>query len=248
MSYIEFNRGAVKPVECIKQGWALIKDNYWLFLGITFVGGLIGGLAPLGILLGPMLCGIYLSILKKMRGEEVKFETLFKGFDYFGQSIIPAIIQTVPVMILWLVLYMPLIVMELMQILNPNDIVANGPRPAFSASMLGYRFAVIGFITLISTAIHVIFMFSYPLIAERNLKGTEAIKLSINAALGNITGLIGLMLLQVLLTFAGLLACYVGMIFIIPIYYAADVIAYRQVFPSKETYTDEPPMPPKEWE
>lgn len=247
MNHVEFNRGAVKPVECVKQGWGLIKDNYWLFLGITFVGGLIGGLAPFGILLGPMLCGIYLSLLSKLRGEEVKFEMLFKGFDYFGQSIIPAIVQTIPVMILWLALYMPLIVMELMPLLNPNDIL-NSPRPIVSSSMFGYKFAVIGFITLISTAVHVIFMFSYPLIAERNMKGTEAIKLSINAALGNITGLIGLMLLQVFLTFAGLLACYVGMFFVIPIYYAADVIAYRQVFPSKETISEEPPMPPKEWE
>lgn len=247
MSYVEFNRSAVKPVECVKQGWALIRDKYWLFLGITFVGGLIGGLAPFGILLGPMLCGIYLCLLHKMRGEEVKFETLFKGFDYFGQSIIPAIVQTVPVILLWLILYVPLIVMEMMPLLYPDEIV-RGQRPAFSPSMFGYKFAVIGFITLISTAIHVVFIFCYPLIAERNMKGTEAIKTSISATLGNIGGLIGLMLLQVLLSLGGLLACYFGLFFVIPIYYAADVIAYRQVFPSKETFSEEPPMPPKEWE
>jgi hypothetical protein len=34
----EFRRGAIAPMECIKEGWALIKDQYWLFLGIRFAG------------------------------------------------------------------------------------------------------------------------------------------------------------------------------------------------------------------
>ncbi len=34
----EFNTGVIRPVECMKEGWELIKDEYWLFLGITFVG------------------------------------------------------------------------------------------------------------------------------------------------------------------------------------------------------------------
>ena len=38
---IEFKRNAVEPIECIKAGM-LIKSQYWLFVGMTVVGVLIG--------------------------------------------------------------------------------------------------------------------------------------------------------------------------------------------------------------
>ncbi|HUS09425.1 MAG TPA: hypothetical protein VMZ30_03080, partial [Pyrinomonadaceae bacterium] len=57
---IGFNRNAVQPIECIKSGWDLIKSQYWLFVGMTVVGVIIGSVVPLGILMGPMMCGIYL--------------------------------------------------------------------------------------------------------------------------------------------------------------------------------------------
>ena len=64
---IEFQRGVVKPIECIKEGYNLIKDQYWLFVGIAAIGMLIGSAVPLGILMGPMMVGIYMAIFK--RGE-----------------------------------------------------------------------------------------------------------------------------------------------------------------------------------
>ena len=39
----EFNRRALQPITCFREGWQLIKDDFWLFLGITVVGMLIGG-------------------------------------------------------------------------------------------------------------------------------------------------------------------------------------------------------------
>ncbi len=39
----DFRVGVIKPVECIKEGWALIKDQYWLFFGLTIVTMLLGG-------------------------------------------------------------------------------------------------------------------------------------------------------------------------------------------------------------
>src|SRR6185295_8613446 len=85
---ISFKRKAVEPVQCIKNGWELVKDQYWLFVGMTFIAVLIGGAVPLGILLGPMMCGLYLTFFKKRRGEPIEFGTLFKGFDFFGPSLI----------------------------------------------------------------------------------------------------------------------------------------------------------------
>ena len=39
----DFNSGVVAPFECLKEGWAAIKDRYWLFLGLALVAMLIGG-------------------------------------------------------------------------------------------------------------------------------------------------------------------------------------------------------------
>src|SRR3979409_2258121 len=97
---IEFKRNAVEPVECIKAGWELIKSQYWLFVGMTVVGVIIGAVVPLGILLGPMMCGIYLALFKTRRGEPIEFGTLFKGFDYFGDAVIATLIHLVPMIVI----------------------------------------------------------------------------------------------------------------------------------------------------
>ena len=46
-------------------------------------------------------------------------------------------------------------------------------------------------------------------------------------------GLIGLVVLNFLMTLVGLLACYVGAFFVLPIHFAAVAVAYRQVFPDE---------------
>src|SRR5437763_16109576 len=95
----EFRRGVVAPVECIKEGWALIKDQYWLFLGISLVGILIGGAVPI-VLLGSMMIGIFLCLLQRQRGEQVEFGTLFKVFEQFVQVLVVAALKTIAIIII----------------------------------------------------------------------------------------------------------------------------------------------------
>ena len=52
-SQIPYQANAVRPVECIKGGWNLIKDRYWLIFAMVLVGLLIASAIPFGILLGP---------------------------------------------------------------------------------------------------------------------------------------------------------------------------------------------------
>src|ERR1700686_3169618 len=95
---LDFERGVIRPVECLKGGWELIKDQYWLFLGIVFVGIFIGSAVPI-VLIGPMMVGIYLCFFRRMRGEQVEFGDLFKGFEFFVQGLIAAVIQMIPMLI-----------------------------------------------------------------------------------------------------------------------------------------------------
>src|ERR1700693_3336995 len=100
----EFRTGVIKPVECVKEAWALIKDQYWLFLGIILVGVFIGGAVPI-VLMGPMMVGIYICLFRRMRGEPVEFGTLFKGFDHFAQGLIAALLQMIPMVIVMVPAY-----------------------------------------------------------------------------------------------------------------------------------------------
>src|SRR5215470_8647646 len=94
---IHFNRKAIEPVECIKAGWELVKPQYWLFVGMSLIGYFIGTAVPLGILMGPMMVGLYLTFFALRRREPIEFSTLFKGFEFFGPSLVATLLHAIPV-------------------------------------------------------------------------------------------------------------------------------------------------------
>ena len=58
----------IDPVGCYKQAFELVEGKYWLLLGVSAVGMFIGGAVPV-VLIGPMMCGVYMCFLEKYRGE-----------------------------------------------------------------------------------------------------------------------------------------------------------------------------------
>lgn len=229
-----FNRGAVRPVECLQTGWNMIKGQYWLFLGITAVGLLIGSMGPMAILLGPMMCGIYLCLLARYRGETVSFELLFKGFDYFMQSLIAALIQVVPVMLLMVPLYIVYFVMFMSKMEKMRGYPrSRPPDPSEFYSIFILMGVMMLLVILVATLIGAFFIFTYPLIVDRRLTAIDALRTSARAVIGNLGGVMGLMGLSVLLGIAGMLLCYVGALLVMPVSFAAWAVAYRQVFPAQ---------------
>lgn len=236
----EFQSGAITPVACLKTGWANIKDRYWLFLGLTLVSILVGGAVPI-VLIGPMMCGLYLCLFARMRGEPVEFSLLFKGFDYFVPGLIAAAIQTVPVLVI--VLAGDAVFFAFTFAVLPHN-HGDAPPPIFFVGLVIF----VLFVMLISAAIHVLFFFSYQLIVDRRLSGLDAVKTSFRAATKNLGGIIGLVLLNAGLGIIGLLCCYVGVFFVLPVSFASYAVAYRQVFPAAELpYAPVPPPPPGNW-
>jgi hypothetical protein len=230
---LTFNRGAVRPVECLKAGWRLIRDDYWLFLGITFVGMLIGNLVPFGLLVGPMMCGIYLCLLRREGGRRVTFEMLFEGFNYFVQSLIATLLMMVPMLLLVGLFYGVVIVaMVATGVSMAGQPPDQAPDPTlFLVFMVAFVVGLI-VILLIGMFLAALFLFAYPLIVDRGLTGVAALRTSARAVLTNLGGVIGLMLLSFLLMWVGMLACYVGAYFVLPVYMAAVAVAYRQMFPA----------------
>lgn len=92
---INFNRGVVRPIQAFNDAGELLRGNYGGFLGVIIVAVLImvaGGFLPLAPLTPPMMCGIYLYLFHRAQGIPANTSTLFKGFDYFGQSFVASLV------------------------------------------------------------------------------------------------------------------------------------------------------------
>src|SRR5258706_5985952 len=192
---IQFRTGVIKPVECVKEGWALIKDQYWLFLGIVVVGIFVGGAVPL-VLIGPMMVGIYMCYFRRMRGEPVDFGLLFKGFDYFAQSLIAALIQMIPMVVVMVPAY--IIMFALMMTSMPRGGGSMDPDASsrFLYTFFGFELVFLVVMIAVGITVGVFFMFAFPLIADRGLSGLDATKLSIKAGKANFGGILSLLLLN----------------------------------------------------
>jgi hypothetical protein len=221
MSPDEFRTGVIRPVECFKEGWELIKDQYWLLLAITFVGALIGG-ATLYIALGAMVCGIYYCYFQRFDGKPVVFENLFRGFDYFLPGLIVILIVMFPTIIVVMGIYIPFIMAAVMgSKLSQDEFMA----------LLGGTLIVELFLAVIMVCLHTLLMFAFPLIVDRKLSAWQAIRTSARAVLKNLSGVVGLFLVGFALSLAGYLLLCIGIYFVIPVIIAANIVAFRKVFP-----------------
>jgi uncharacterized membrane protein len=237
----EFKRNAVQPVECLKQGWDLIKDDYWVFFGISALALIIGSMGPLGILMGAMMCGLNLAFLRKTAGERVEFGTLFKGFDYFADGFIAALLHYLPMMVIIAPFYIIMMVAQFGMMASSRH---GEPNPAAALGFLSVFAICFPIMMILMILLQVGFAFAYPLIVAQGLSGADAVKVSFKAAFANFWRLFGLLLLNGLLGFLGVICCYVGVLFILPITFAAMFIAYSQVFGTVPQHRSPYPPPP----
>jgi len=233
MNPIEFRKGVIKPIECYKEAWELIKNQFWLLLAVVFVGGMIGG-ATMYILLGAMTCGIFYCYLRVIDGREFKFEDLFKGFQVWLPGLIVTIFIVVPIFALYGIIYVPTLV----------AVIAN-PRISHDELMLvlGGSFAVDLIFTIIMVCFHTLIMFAFPLIIDKKLSGIQAMKTSAKAVWANLSGVAGLFGVGFILCLIGMLAACIGIYFVVPLMMGANTLAYRKIFPSNENPNLNPPPP-----
>ncbi len=222
MQDLEFNTGVIRPVECAKEGFELIKSDYWLLFAIWLVGGILSGISFF-IAAGALTCGIFYCYLKKIDGYEVKFDDLWKGMQWFLPGLIVMAVIIIPMIVVYGVIYVPIVLSAVMgSKLSQDELIA----------MLVGVFAVDLILIVIMVCLHTLLMFSIPLIVDRNLGAIKAITTSARAVLKNLGGVAGLIGVNFVLVLAGYAALCVGVYFVIPIILAANVTAYRKVFPS----------------
>ncbi len=228
----EFKTGVIRPVECFKEGWELIKDQYWLLFAISLVGMIIGGFS-MYILLGAMMCGIYYCYLQKIDGKTLEFDGLWVGFQKWLPSLLLTLLIIVPAIILYIVIYIPFIlVMAMGSKLSSDELAA-----VFIGSL------VLDFVLIVlMTCFHTLLIFSFPLIIDRNLGAWESVTVSAKAVWKNLGGVAGMIGVAMVGSIVGvLLTCGLGAYFLFPIMFAGYAVAYRKIFPAPENPSFNPP-------
>ena len=88
---------------CLRRGWALVRSNFWPVVGVTVLILTLRAaafFAMIGVVVsGPLLGGLCLYFLKKIRGEPAGVGTAFSGFSraflpLFLASLVMAVLTT----------------------------------------------------------------------------------------------------------------------------------------------------------
>ena len=252
MNPVQYVSGAISPGDCIGGAWTLVTRKLGMYIGLGLVVMLLIGCIPFlnWILFGPLMGGFYYLVLRDMRDEPADFGMLFKGFEKFLPLMLAGLIQIAPSILATIVQY-TVDAARLFGGMSQGSGDANfyqaGVGDSVFAGITAGVLILVGVLSLIGVVWSVALTFAVPLIMEHELSVGDALVTSLKAAASNPGGLIVLIILEALVAILGLLAICVGLLVAIPVIYAANVFAYRQVFPYVERTFNMAPPPPTEY-
>lgn len=226
MDPTDFRTGVIRPIECVKEAWELIKPNYWILFAILLVGALIGAFS-MYVLIGAMICGIMFCYLRQIDGYPVRFDELWKGFSFFWPSLPVTLLVVVPlvawIFILIITIYLPILMAAVMgDRLGGEELAAT----------FGGVFLVDLVVAVVMICFHTLLMFAFPLVVDRGLRGFAPVTVSARAVLKNLSGVGGILAANFVLVLCGELACGIGLYLVMPLIMATNLVAYRKVFPA----------------
>ena len=218
----EFTTGQIRPVEVYKEAWRLMKPRF-IVVWLTVIIGMV--LSSTIVLMGPMMVGMFMCLIDTVDGRPASLEKLFKGFNRWKAGVVVAAFAMIPVLIfvaLAVVSYIPTIMASL-----GGTVIA----PEQLLSMILGILAVELVVGIVMTIIHTLMIFAFPLIADRDLGGIAALKLSARAVWANKKGVGGVFGLGILVAIAGYLLFCIGIYVALPVIMMATTVAFRKVFP-----------------
>ena len=217
---IEIRKVAMRPFECYFLAKGFLGENYWLLFGITFVALMLGGMVPL-VLIGPAYAGIAICLIAQAKEEPVLFEDLFKGFDYFGPSLIASLVYVGGVAVLAIPFLVALMAGVMMKGL-----------PDASFMILGVLLICmsLGYFMLVVSISMMVFIFAIFLIVDKKIDGWPAIKYAMRGVIRNFWGIVWSSLAGQLIYFVGAMLCLFPALLTIPVIVAGHFIAYWKIY------------------
>ncbi len=226
-------RIAVTPIVYLKRSYALIEGKYLLFLAIVFCGMILGSLAPMALLLGPMIVGINLCFLDLEAERKVEFSTVFNGMSQF----LDCFLVTLVMLLVNLVFTCCVLIVAVVVVAVGTSITQDNSGLPIALMIAGLSIFYL-LIMFASIALYMPFMFSFALIADRKLPAKLAMIASARAVYSNLWPLLCLMTCLMFISILASLLCYIPAILLAPINFGAFFLIYRDLFPKSETPLD----------
>ncbi len=191
----------VKFEEWIERGFHLYKENF-VVLALSMLIAIILSTVTAGILVGPMIAGIYLITLALLDRQTPKPEvgTLFKGFRFFLNTFLIILVWSVILFIVSAILGMVPVIGQLAAL-------------------------------FVIFAVQTLLMFAIFLIIDQNRDFWPASMQSFETVRTNFWPFLGLFIITSIIGAIGAIACGIGVFLTAPIQACILTVAYRDVFP-----------------
>lgn len=186
--------------EWLRESWELYKGNIGLLIGASIAAGFTTAIT-IGILGGAMSVGLFLIVARLLDGSEPKP----KVTDVYKglSSVLPALLFVIGIFAINMI---------------ASVVLSSIPGIGGILSTIG------------SLAIGTLLMFGIPLIAFQGLDPIPAAKKSVDTVMKDFMGYFVFNVVASVVGFCGVILFGIGVIFTMPVYFVALVIAYRKTF------------------
>jgi uncharacterized membrane protein len=214
---------------CISKAWEVMKANFGAMVGVPLLVFLVmgaGGMVPfIGscislVITGPLMGGLYLYLLKQIRGQGATIGDAFSGFSRnFVQLMLASLVTS-------LLAYLPLLPFGI------YFFARNIGRGAPDFGVLDGVLLGVGILTLMYLAIA--WMFTVPLVVDKGMHFWPAMQVSRRVVNHQFGSFLLLILVSIAISLAGMLALCVGLLVAMPLIFTAYACAYEQLFGASE--------------
>jgi uncharacterized membrane protein len=225
---------------CVSRGGDLLKNQFGILFGVAaiylLIQGAISGLGSIPLIgpifsvaslfvMGQLMAGVYLVILKTLRRQPTEVGEMFVGFK---TAYVQLLLCYVVVALLTMLAAVPggaLIAVPVVIMVQKEAVDA-----------LSLAVAGLGVLVLLVPVLYlsVVWMFSLPLVIDKGLAFWPAMETSRKVVNQHWWSVFGLLIVIGLINLAGLLLCCVGLFLSFPLALAAMMCAYETLFSTRE--------------
>jgi uncharacterized membrane protein len=241
---------------CVSSGWSLVKENFGtlfvpvlIYFLIEMAVGVLGKIPFIGsifsianlFITGPLMAGVFYIFIRAIRNESAELGTMFAGFrsgywQLFLGYLVPALAYLaclLPFLVIYFIKVIP--ILSQLQHTNPNDMQNALPQIMPALKGVLWTSLPILFVCMIPVIyLTVNWQFTLPLIIDKKMSFWPAMKASWKMVHKHWWHLFGLVVVIGLLNIAGAVACCIGLLFTIPLGFAALMYAYETIFSAKK--------------
>ena len=218
-----------KPLDitgCISRAWEFYKSDFGPILGVTllfFLAMNVAGMVPFGSLIfnGVLMGGLYYYYLGKMRGQQRQAADLFVGLSRMTKELIIGMLAICGIVMACL---LPGFIGMIIGVISSLGHGNNGLTTEMIAGWIVFMVCLLPVMYF-----SVVFTFVFPLIIDKNMRWQDALKVSRRVIHAQFWRFFGLMFLVTMITYLGLLAFIIGIIFLTPLSIAACAHAYEDL-------------------